>query len=179
MRENMSSRKHRISKLVAALGGVGLLLGLSVPKAGAFLSTFSTKNYSGRYVCTEASDDDFFTAVIKYGPNGGGAFMAGTLVAAENNFLFPPVDIPALAFCPYELNLAASSYTISDDGHGFEQLTWTQTPVNANCPVASFTDQAIIALRNTPNAANQVQRADFSSVNLLGQTDAGHGTCYK
>lgn len=175
----MSIRKHRIAKLVAAVGGVGLLIGLSVPRAGAELSTFSSKNYSGRYVCTEASDDDFFTAVIKYGPNGGGAYTAGTLIGAENNFLFPPTDIPALAFCPYDLNLAASSYTISADGHGFEQLVWSQTPVNPNCPITTFIDQHIIALRNTPNAQDQVQRADFASVNLFDQADAGHGTCVK
>jgi hypothetical protein len=179
MMEIMSTRNDRISKLVVALGGMALLLGLSVPQAGAQLSSFSTKNYSGRYVCTESSDDDFFTGVIKYGPNGGGAFMAGTLVAAENNFLFPPLDIPAVAFCVYGLTLAASSYNIATDGHGFETLVWVQTPVNPNCPVANFSDQAIIALRNTPNADKQVQRADFSSVNFLGQTDAGHGTCIK
>lgn len=175
----MSISKNRASKLVAALGGVGLLLGISVPQASAQLTSFSAKNYGGRYVCTEASLDDFFTAVIKYGPNGGGAYMSGTLVAAENNFLFPPVDIPALAFCPYSLNLAASSYTISADGHGFEQLVWTQSPANPNCPVTDFIDQHIIALRNTPNAQGQVQRSDFASVDNLGQDDAGHGTCYK
>jgi hypothetical protein len=175
----MSIRKHRISKLIVALGGVGLLLGLSVPKAGAELNSFSAKNYDGRYICTEASQDDFFTAVIKYGPNGGGAYMSGTLVGAENNFLFPPVDIPALAFCSYSLNLAASSYSINADGSGTEQLVWVQSPVNANCPIGSFTDQHFLLLRNTPNAANQVQRSDFSSVNLFDQADAGHGTCYK
>jgi hypothetical protein len=177
----MSIRKHRVSNLIVALGGVGLLLGLSVPKAGAQLTSFSAKNYSGRYVCQEASHDDYCTVVMKYGPNGGGAYTAGTLVAAENNFVSPIVSIPAVAFCTYELNLASSSYTISADGHGFEQLVWTLSSTNPNCTGAhaSFTDQRIIVLRNTPNAANQVQRADFSSVNNLGRNDAGHGTCYK
>jgi hypothetical protein len=176
----MSTRKHRISKIVAAVGGVGLLFGLSVPKAGAFLSSFSTKNYSGRYICTEASGDDFFTAVIRYGPNGGGAFNSGNLVAAENNFSFPPLDPLPLAFCFYNLNLAASSYSVTATGFGFQQLFWTQTsPTNPNCPILSFLDQSIIALRNTPDANNDVQRADFSSVNLLDQLEAGHGTCYK
>ena len=177
----MSIRKHRVSKLIVALGGLGLLLGLSVPKAGAQLTSFSAKNYSGRYVCQEASEKgDECTAVMKYGPNGGGAYMAGTLVAAENNFVSPIVSIPAVAFCTYELNLASSSYTISADGHGFEQLVWTLSSTNPNCTgPAIFTDQRIIALRNTPNAANQVQRADFSSVNNLGRNEAGHGTCLK
>ena len=114
----MSIRKHRASKLIVALGGVGLLVGLSVPKAGAQLTSFSTKNYSGRYVCQEANYEGH-SAVIKYGPNGGGAYAAGTLVAAENDFVSPIVSIPAVAFCTYELNLASSSYTISPDGHGF------------------------------------------------------------
>jgi hypothetical protein len=176
----MSTRKHRISKLVAALGGVGLLLGLSVPRAGAELSTFSAANFSGRYVCTEASDDDFFTAVIKYGPNGGGAYAAGTLVAAENDFVSPFVSSPSMAFCTYTLDTTGSSYNITSTGFGFEQLVWTLTSTNPNCTgPASFVDQHIIILRNTPNAANQVQRADFSSVNNLGETDAGHGTCVK
>jgi hypothetical protein len=172
-------RKHRVSNLMVALGGVGLLLGISVPRAGAQLTSFSAKNYSGRYVCDEANYEGH-SVVIKYGPNGGGAYMAGTLVAAENDFVSPIVSIPAAAFCTYELNLASSSYTISADGHGFEQLVWTLSSTNPNCTgPATFTDQRIIVLRNTPNAANQVQRADFSSVDNLGRPDAGHGTCYK
>jgi hypothetical protein len=131
-------------------------------------------------MCTEASGDDFFTAVIRYGPNGGGAFNSGDLVAAENNFSFPPVDPLPLAFCFYSLNLPASNYSVSTDGHGFQQLFWTQnTPNNPNCPVLTFLDQSIIALRNSPDVNGDVNRADFSSVNNLDQNEAGHGTCFK
>jgi hypothetical protein len=105
--------------------------------------------------------------------------MSGTLVAAENNFVSPIVSGASVAFCTYTLDLTGSSYTISDDGHGFEQLVWTLSSTNPNCTVAGFTEQHIIALRNTPNSAGVVQRADFSAVNLFGSGDAGHGTCYK
>jgi len=177
----MSRNEYHISKLITALGVAGLMLGLFAPRVSA-QPPFSNAQYTGRYACSSASDDNFFTAVIKYNPNGNGAYSAGTLVASLEPF-DADVDItpPSGDFCFYTLDIPASSYTIGTDGSGFEELVWAPvtTPANpSGCP-SSFEDQTAIALRNMLDTTGATIRAEFSSANLLGQDEPGHGLCLK
>jgi len=176
----MSKNENRRSKLITALGLVGLMLGLSAPMASAF----SNANYAGRYACSAASNSDSLTAVIKYNPNGSGAYSAGTLIASLEPFdtdadLLPP----SMDFCFYTLDVVASSYNIATDGTGFEQLVWTAAPTNSTtppgCPL-TFTEQTAIGLRNMMDAGGVVViRAEFATANLLNGNEGGHGTCLK
>ena len=177
----MSRKLNRKSKIMIGLATFGLLVGLNAPR----VSALDASNYKGRYGCGVASDEDatlgdFFTAIIRYRPNGSGAYDAGTLVASLTAFATPfPVVSTTGDYCKYALDVAASSYSISSQGTGFEVLSWTASSTNpAACP-ASFIDETAIGLRNDLNAAGQTARAEFVSVNLLGEDEAGHGTCYK
>lgn len=179
----MSKNENRRSKLITALGLVGLMLGLSAPMVSAQVITFSNANYVGRYVCTDAGSHDIFTAVIKYNPNGSGAYSAGTLVAALASYEPFGTAIPSASFCNYTLDIAASSYTIAADGTGFEVLVWVPpsvAPLNDPLCPGTFTDQTAIGLRNMQDATGiAVIRAEFASANSLNVNDAGHGTCLK
>ncbi len=95
----MSKNENRRSKLITALGLVGLMLGLSAPMVSAQVVTFSNANYVGRYACTDAGRSDSLTAVIKYNPNGAGAYSAGTLVASLTVYADPLVLPPSMNFC--------------------------------------------------------------------------------
>jgi len=177
----MSRNQNRRSKVIAALAAFGLMIGLGAPRASA---QFANMFYSGRYACTSVSDDNLFTAIYKYNPNGAGAYNGGTLVAALNQFdaAFPfPVVSTTGDFCTYTLNLAASSYIINPDGDGFEQLVWvapTSPPNPGACP-GSFTDQTALGLRNDLNVLGQTIRADFASDDLFGDDEPGAGHCLK
>lgn len=179
----MSKNENRRSKLITALGLVGLMLGLSAPMVSAQVVTFSNLNYVGRYACTDAGRSDSLTAVIKYNPNGFGAYSAGTLIASLEPF-DGDADVlpPSMDFCFYTLDTAASSYNIAADGTGFEQLVWTAAATNPGpgiCP-PNFTDQTAIGLRNMEDATGvAVIRAEFASANSILANDAGHGTCLK
>jgi len=175
----MSRKKNSISKLIAALGVLGLVIGLSAPKASAQAphaeATLSAANYTGRYVCRSASDGDFFTAVTKYNPNGAGRYTAGTLIASDDAF----IGGSASAFCTYTLSTVQSLFTINGHGLGFEKLVWIASSTNpVSCP-PNFIDNTAIALRNLINNNMAVVEADFSSGNLLAQGKAGHGYCLK
>jgi len=167
--------KSSIAKLAILLGACGLLVAFGNTAANAQVSSFSTANYDNRYVCTNAADADFFTAVIKYNPNGAGGYTAGTLVASSDAFLGGAPD----TFCNYTLNTTTSAYTISGQGLGFEKLVWTAASSNAAVCPASFVDNTAIALRNLTNSNGIVVDAEFSSGNLLGQLESGHGYCLK
>jgi len=174
----MSRNQSVKSKIIAGLAVVGVLMVLSSSRASAQLTV---ANYVGRYACTNASDDDFFTAIIKYGPNGGGAYTAGTLIASANAFVGFPTVSASGDYCIYTLDPAASSYSIGTDGTGFEELTWTSTGTNnatLGCP-GSFGDQTAIGLRNDLNPDGSTIRAEFASVNLLDENEPGHGHCLK
>jgi len=181
--KHMSRNQNRISKVITAVGLLGMLVGLSAPRVSAEVTdqvtAFSNKVYVGRYGCTTASDDDFFTAFIKYNPNGSGAYSAGTLIAALTAFTTFVPGAASMQFCTYTLDPAASSYSIGTDGTGFESLSWVAaTPPTPGCP-ASFIDETSIALRNITDITGAVTRAEFASANLLGQDEAGHGACLK
>ncbi len=174
----MSNIKNHKSKAIVGFVAVALMMGMSLPKAHAQLSS---ANYSGRYACASASDDNFYTAIIKYGPNGSGAYAAGTLIASADAFTTFPTVSPTGDYCIYTLDTAASSYSIGSDGSGFESLSWTSTgPNNATlgCP-GSFVDQTAIGLRNDLNASGATLRSEFTSANLLGEDEPGHGHCLK
>jgi hypothetical protein len=182
----MSRKDKAVSKLIASLGVVGLVIGFCAPRASAQVPAgeFTAANYSGRYACVASTgpaianaagnQGEFASAVIKYKPNGSGGY-SGTGILSANDSAFGG---SGTAFCSYTL-ATGSFYTISGDGTGFEKLIWTASTSNeAVCP-ASFTDLRDIALRNVLNINNVVIDAEFSSVNLLGQTSAGHGYCLK
>jgi len=187
--KHMSRNRNRISMVITATGLLGLMMGLGAPKVSAQVSdavtAFSNAVYTGRYVCTTASavdssKGDFNTAVIKYNPNGGGAYSAGTLIASLEPF-DGDTDVvsPSGDFCTYTLDIIASSYNIGTDGTGFENLSWVALTTNPiGCP-GNFIDQTSIALRNNTDPAGEVLRAEFASADLLGQDEAGHGFCLK
>jgi hypothetical protein len=124
------------------------------------------------------------TAVIKYNPNGSGAYSAGTLIASLEPF-DTDADLapPSMDFCFYTLDIPASSYTIAADGTGFEQLVWTATSTNSTTPPGcppNFTEQTAIGLRNMMDSSGvAVIRAEFATANLLAGNEGGHGTCLK
>jgi len=176
----MSKNENRRSKLITALGLVGLMLGLSAPMVSAQVVTFSNANYAGRYACTNANHNDNQTAVIRYIPNGFGAYLGGTLTADLTFFAPFGTASPSMSFCDYTLDLAASSYNIAADGTGFEQLVWTAAITNNGACPLSFEDQTAIGLRNMQDASGiAVIRAEFASANLLNGNEGGHGTCLK
>jgi|SRR6516225_221230 hypothetical protein len=169
----MWGSENRKSKLIAGVAVLGLLIGFSATKAGAQLGN---ANYIGRYACTATDNIIGNTAVIKYGPNGAGAYEGGTLTASGTPFT-------GSGFCVYDLNLAASSYTIGTDGTGFEKLTWTASATNApGCP-PTFVDQTAIALSTNLNTGGATLQADFTDADLLGASggagEVGYGYCVK
>jgi hypothetical protein len=178
----MSRNQNRKSKLFAALAIFGLVMGLSVSRAGAQLSA---ANYAGRYACSLQDQTDAVTAIIKYGPNGTGAYNGGIMVAALNAVAGFPSVSATMDYCLYNLDLAGSSYTIGSDGTGFEVLTWVPATTNpAGCSsfpngTATFTDQTAIAIRNDLNLAGQTIREEFADANPLDEDEAGFGTCLK
>lgn len=184
----MSRKQNLMSKLITAFALLGLMMGLSTAKVSAESNpviAFSNAVYTGRYVCSAATfitgsaAGDSLTAVIKYNPNGGGAYNAGTLIAAANTGGLPPSG----AFCQYNLDITASSYNIGTDGTGFESLSWVLPPAPfvepAGCPMTPFLDETSIVLRNNTDITGAVLRAETANANLLGQDEAGHGFCLK
>src|SRR5689334_5222561 len=133
----MSINENRKSKIIIGLAAFGLLIGVYVPRASAL----DASNYKGRYGCSVQAFDpavglgDFRTAIIRYRPNGSGAYDKGDLVASLTAFASFPTVSPTGDYCVYALNPAASSYTIGSDGTGFEVLSWVaSTANNAACP---------------------------------------------
>jgi len=173
----MSRSKNRLVALVAAVGIFGFAMSAWVPVVNAQVSSFSTAIYSGRYICNVTSNEDFFTAVIKYNPLGTGKYHAGTLLASANAF---GDGTPGQSgFCRYSLNTIASAYTVTGQGIGFENLAWTAISGNdVSCP-PSFVDQTTLAVRNLTNANGITVSAEIASVNLLDQGEAGRGYCLK
>ena len=187
MREKlMLKQKNSMFKLIISLGLVGLAMCFCTPRASAQdgpaavpAGQFTNAIYSGRYVCNVSSNDQgvgtaFFTAVIKYNPNGGGGFSGtGTLKAADDAF-----GGSGSAFCTYTLD-PTSSYAINSKGTGVETLVWDASSGNESiCPL-SFRDLRAIALRNRLNNNGVTIDSEVSSTNLLGQATAGRGFCQK
>jgi hypothetical protein len=169
----MSRSKNRLVALVAAVGIFGFAMGAWVPVVNAFTPAI----YSGRYSCNVTSNEDFFTAVIKYNPLGNGKYHAGSLIATAN--AFGDGTAGQSGFCRYSLNTVASQYTVTGQGIGFENLAWTAVAGNdASCP-ASFVDQTTLAVRNLTNANGITVSAEIASVNLLDQGEPGRGYCLK
>jgi hypothetical protein len=178
----MSRRVNRTSKLIAALGVFSLMMGLSIPKVSAEVITFSDAQYSGRYGCVVSSDHDFFTAVVKYNPDGAGGYLVGIMIASLNNFALYNTAAPAGQFCTYFLDTAASAYSIDSTGAGFETLSWLPSVTNngACLPTVAWTDETAIVLRNlTEGLGRNTISSDFTSNNLLDEDLSGHGTCLK
>jgi len=184
--KGMSTYQNRTAKLIAALGILGLMMVCSVPKVSAQVTTFSDANYSGRYGCELSFDEDFFTAVYKYNPDGAGGYANGTMIGSLNNFVTPYDNTnPAGQFCTFFLETAASAYSVAANGIGNEILLWTPSIANpAGCPIFGFIDETFIALRNITSGppAGASIRAEVADRNLFGIDplgDAGHGSCLK
>lgn len=159
---------NRRSPVISAIGFLGLMMSLTASTVSA---QFSNANYTGRYTCNEASILDFYTAVIRYTPNGAGGYTDGVLIAS-----LEPFASPTMLFCTYLLQ-PVSNYAIDTTGVGFEMLTWgAAVGNNALCP-ASFVDETATALRSILNANGASIRAEFASANLLNSFFPGHGTC--
>jgi hypothetical protein len=186
----MLGNKNRQPKTLVALGAIGLLVALWTPKASAQLTAqgpFSNGNYSGRYACLTATDDEFATAVIKYNPDGSGKYTAGTLIADEAGM---PLGGDPSHFCAYDLDTTKSSYTLTSHGVGNEILVWNPSAANdATCPCSSdanlcegnkfYTEQTAFAIRNQLNSNGFTTRADHSSTNLFDGDEPGNGYCVK
>src|SRR5947209_5810765 len=99
----MSINQNRKSKLIVGLAVFGLLIGLYVPRASAL----SASNYKGRYGCSVQAGNtalgDFRTAIIRYRPNGSGAYDAGNLVASLTAFASFPTVSATGDYCVYAL----------------------------------------------------------------------------
>lgn len=174
----MSRSDNSIVKLIAALGVCGLMMVLWTPRVNAQVTSFSEANYSGRYGCLVASDDDFFTAIIKYTPNGAGGYTDGTLVGSLNAFTAFTPGSAASQFCTYILETGLSAYTVDQSGLGFETLSWAPSATNdASCP-AAFIDESAIALRNLISSTTGASiRAQIADGNLFAEDEAGQGAC--
>ena len=173
----MSRNLGRKSMIVAGFALFGLLSFVFVTRASAL----DVSSYAGRYACNEESNGDTFTAIIKYGPDGAGAYNGGTLIGSLTAFslAFPTVS-PTADYCLYALDLNMSFYTISSkDGTGFENLVWNAGPRNDPACPASFTDQTAISLGTVLNSSGQTLREEFVSADLFGTPVAGHGSCVK
>ena len=183
----MSKHKNSMFKLIVSLGLVGLAICFCAPRASAQdgpdavpAGGFTNAIYSGRYICNVSSNHqgvgtEFYTAVIKYNPNGGGGYSGtGTLLASDDAFL----GGSGSSFCSYTLD-PTSAYAISGKGTGLEKLVWDASTGNdPSCP-PSFTDLRAIALRNRLNNNGVTIDSEVSSTNLLGQATAGRGYCLK
>jgi hypothetical protein len=186
----MSRKDKAVAKLIASLGVFGLVIGFCAPRVNAGVGvpagSFTAANYSGRYACVESAgpaianaaggQGEFASAVIKLKPNGSGGYNNASILSANDSAF----GGSGTAFCVYTLQ-PGSIYTISGDGTGFEKLIWGASSSNeAICPApGGFIDMHAIALRNLLNINNVTVDAEFSSVNFLGQTSAGHGYCLK
>jgi hypothetical protein len=187
MREKlMPKNKNSTFKLIISLGLVGLVMCFCAPRASAQdgpaavpAGEFTNAIYSGRYVCNVSGNKQgvgtsFYSAVIKYNPNGGGGFSGtGTLRAADDAF-----GGSGTAFCTYTLD-PTSAYAISSKGTGVETLVWDASSGNESICPPSFRDLRAIALRNRLNNNGKTIDAEVSSTNLLGQATAGRGYCLK
>jgi hypothetical protein len=184
----MSKRQGLASKLLAVLGGVGLVIGICATRASAQAlrpPPWSNANFANRYIRNEGSDADHFTGVIRYNPNGNGRYTAGSLSASGSPFFpFQPNSTAPTNFCNYSLSTTSSGYAVTSGGSGTEVLTWIASASNnANCP-PSFTENDTFVIRNNVTANNTVPRIDFSSNNFLGQhsatfKDPGYGYVLK
>jgi hypothetical protein len=169
--------------VIAALGVFGFMNTLWALRASA-QDTFSDANYSGRYGCEISFDEDFFTAVYKYNPNGAGGYANGTLIGSLNNFAVFDNTAPASQFCTYFLKTAPSVYSIDSTGVGSETLSWTPSVTNNLACPGAFTDETFIVLHNiSQNDQNGASiRAEVADRNFFGIDpggNAGHGTCVK
>jgi hypothetical protein len=191
----MSKDKNSMFKLIMSIGLVGLAMCFYTPRVNAqdtqdgpkavVAGEFTNAFYSGRYICNVSTNfasstgttngTEFYTAVIKYNPNGGGGYSGvGTLNASDAAF----TGGSGTAFCSYTLD-PTSAYAITSNGTGFEKLVWDASSSNETVCPASFTDLRAIALRNLLNNNGIVIDSEVSSTNLLGEATAGRGYCLK
>jgi hypothetical protein len=185
----MSTKQGVASKLCVVLGGIGLVVGVGLPRASAQApapgETYTNANYNNRYECTELSTNAAglpVSAVIRLVANGVGGYDSGNLYAPN------PVkeDITQgtdTNFCTYTLITTQSGYALSSKGVGAENLAWTfANGDKTTCPGATggFTMRtSTVVEQGSRTSENVVTRVEATTGNLLGFGNSGSGECFK
>jgi hypothetical protein len=181
----MSTKQGVASKLCVVLGGIGLVVGVWLPKASAAppIPPYTNANYNNRYECRMTADDNTITAVARILPNGSGGYSIGSLQAPTTVFgiAFDPTKGPAANFCAYALNTGQSFYVVNSKGIiTTEILAWTASGSNTTgCPADFVMNDAAVVQQGSLTSENVVTRVLSTSGNLLDQADPGKGECYK
>jgi len=121
--------------------------------------------YQGQSVCNLCALTCFFTAVETLTPNGNGKYNGGTQVVYGADANTPSSG------CTFNLNISASSYSLSSGGIGTETLSWTAVPANdPSCP-PSYVDSTSIVISLHSSNTRVVDN------NLANQAGPGIGSC--
>jgi hypothetical protein len=187
-----SMRQGLASKLLAMLGGAGLVIGICALRANAQATVpppWTNANYANRYICNVSftasvvpvlAKRSYFTAIMKLVPNGKGFFQGGTFEVPLTPFTGTiPTGNPSANFCSYSLD-PSSLYTVNQDGAGGESLLFDgpATPVNPACPLTAMITASFV-LRNNVTANNTAPRLDLTFDILTGVPTSGRGYCLK
>jgi hypothetical protein len=175
-------------KLIAAgIASIGALV-LSVPAMAT--SSFSNKNYSGRYACHEddgagaTSYDTNVTAGLGGGvgnltttyvvnPEGNGYYASGSLIL---NFSILFGDNP----CTFTLDTSTSSYYVDYNGIVHEYQNWTDDTTGSSadyCSGASFYHEIEGSLALLTQAASETKTTANTDLAWIGLDFAGSGDC--
>jgi hypothetical protein len=80
----MSTKQGVASKLCVVLGGIGLVVGVGLPRASAAppIPPYTNANYNNRYECNVSTRNNTWTGTMRLLPNGSGGYSVGTLAAS-------------------------------------------------------------------------------------------------
>jgi hypothetical protein len=181
----MSKKQGVASRLCVVLGGIGLVLGVWLPRASAAppIPPFTNANYANRYECIMTADNNFATAIVRLLPNGTGGYKLGTMSAPANIFgiAFDPTKGAAANFCSYTLSTGQSFYVVNSKGIvTTEILSWAGLGTNApGCDPGFTMNDVAVVQQGSLTADNVVTRVLSTSGNLLDGGLPGKGECYK
>ena len=166
--------KGGLGRICSSLGVLSLVVGFGATRALAF----SNADFSGRWVCEQGSDSDFYTEVYKINPDGAGGFTGtGALSGSAVSIIVFDSTNAAANFCNYTLagsgSGGASSYSCTTQGLCTLDLHWNAALTNnGSCP-PSFAQADVVALRSAQTTAL------VTSGNVFDEDEAGHGSCAK
>jgi hypothetical protein len=181
----MSKKQGVASRLCVVLGGMGLVVGVWLPRASAApaIPPYTNANYDNRYECIMTTADNFAPAVVRLLPNGSGGYKTGTLSAPANIFGIPfdPTKGVGANFCSYTLSTGQSFYVVNSKGIvTTEILAWSASGTNPAGCAGDFTmNDVAVVQQGSLTADNVVTRVLSTSGNLLDGADSGKGECYK